>query len=180
MNETTGTDFYSTLLDDETLFLSHTVNTLIDLGDNDQSNNQNNNNDENNNNNNSTTNTTDSTHIYQNHQHREPVNPTEMTQNLDPLNSTKPILPNVNTTLARLHRQNSVHFKTERIILNNSTQPTQGTNQNVQITPQKLVNIVRQLNSQITQQNTNTARCQCNSLSDRLLVLNPPIQHKSF
>ena len=52
------------------------------------------------------------------------------------------------------NRQNSVHFNTEPIILNNSTQPTQGTNQNIQITPQQLVNIVRQLNSQSTQQNT--------------------------
>ena len=60
MNETTETDFNATLLDDGTLFSSHTVNTLIDLGDNDQNNNQNNNN-----NDNSTTNTHDSTLIYQ-------------------------------------------------------------------------------------------------------------------
>ena len=66
-----------------------------------------------------------------------------------------PPLPNVNTPLPRLHRQNSVHFNTEPIILNNSTQPTQGTNQNIQITPQQLVNIVRQINSQSTQQSTN-------------------------
>ena len=57
MNETTETEFNSTLLDNETLFSSHTVNTLIDLGDIDQNNNQNNNNN-NNNNNNSTNNTT--------------------------------------------------------------------------------------------------------------------------
>ena len=37
------------------------------------------------------------------------------------------------------------------IILNNSTQPTLATNQNIQITPQQLVNIVRQINSQSTQ-----------------------------
>ena len=60
MNETTETDFNSTLLDDGTLFSSHTVNTLIDLEDNDQNNSQDNNN---NTNNNSTTNTTDSTHV---------------------------------------------------------------------------------------------------------------------
>ena len=40
INETTETDFNSKLLDDETLFSSHTVNTLIDLEDNDQNNNQ--------------------------------------------------------------------------------------------------------------------------------------------
>ena len=67
----------------------HTVNTLIDLGDNDQNNNHNNN--IKNNNHNSTTNITDNTHIYQNHQHRQPVNSTELTQNLDPLNTTIPI-----------------------------------------------------------------------------------------
>ena len=88
MKETTETDFNSTLLDDGTLFSSHTVNTLIDLGENDQNNNQNNNN--NNNNHNSTTNTTDNTHIYQNHQHRQSVNSTELTQNSDPLNTTIP------------------------------------------------------------------------------------------
>ena len=70
INETTETDFISTLLDG-TLFSSHTVSTLVDLEDNDQNNNQNN----------STTNTTANTHIYQNHQHRQPVNSTELTQN---------------------------------------------------------------------------------------------------
>ena len=54
MNQTTETDFNSTLLDDETLFSSHTVNTLIDLEDNDQ-------------NNNSTANSTENTNIYQTH-----------------------------------------------------------------------------------------------------------------
>ena len=39
-NETTETDFNSKLLDDETLFSSHTVNTLIDLDDNDEKNDQ--------------------------------------------------------------------------------------------------------------------------------------------
>ena len=38
ISETTDTDFNSTLLDDGTLFSSHTVNTLIDLEDNDQNN----------------------------------------------------------------------------------------------------------------------------------------------
>ena len=142
------------MLDDGTLFSSHTVNPLTDLEENDQNNNQNNNNN-NNNNNNSNTNTTNSTHIYQRHQHRQPVNSTELTQNSDPLNTTIPILPNVNTPLHRLHRQNSVHFNTELMILNNSTQPTHGINQNIQITPQQLLNFDRPLNSQNTQQNTN-------------------------
>ena len=152
MNETTETDFNSTLLDDGTLFPSHTVNTLTDLENNYQNDKQNN---YNNKNNNSTSNTTDSTNIYQNHQNRKPVNSTEFTQNSDLLNTTIPLLPNINTLLPRLHRQNFVHFMTEPISLNNLTQPTHGTNQNIQITPQQLVNIVRQLNSQNTQQNTN-------------------------
>ena len=153
INETTETDSNSTPLGDGTLFASHTVNTLIDFEDNDQKNNQNN--DNTNTNHNSTTNTTDNTHIYQIHQHRQPVNSTEWTQNSKLLNTTIPKLPNVNTHLPRLHRQNSVHFKTEPIILNNSAQPTQGTTQNIQITPQQLVNIVRQINSQSAQQSTN-------------------------
>ena len=103
MNETTETDFNSTLLDEGTLFSSHTVNTLIDLEDNDKNNNQNNNNHTNINS------TTDNTHIYQNHQHRQPVNSTELTQNSDPLTR---ILPNVNTPLPRLHRQKArLHSK---------------------------------------------------------------------
>ena len=62
LNKTTETDFNSTLLDDRTIFSSHKVNTLIDLGNNDQINNENDNF-------NNTTNTTDNTHIYQNQQH---------------------------------------------------------------------------------------------------------------
>ena len=135
INETTETDFNSTLLDDGTLFSSHTVNILIDLEDNDE-------------NNNSTANTNENTNIYQNHQHRQLVNSTDMTQNSNPLNTTIPPLPNVNTPLPRLHRQNSVHVNTEPIILNDSTQPTQGTNQSIQTTPQQSLNIVRQTNSQ--------------------------------
>ena len=132
INETTETDFNPTLLDDGTIFSLHTVNTLIDLEDNDR-------------NNNSNTNTTGNTNIYLNHQHRQPVNSTELTQNSNPLNITIPPLPKVNTPLPRPHRQNSVHFNTQHIILNNSTQPTQGAIQNIQITPQQLVNIVRQI-----------------------------------
>ena len=79
------------------------------------------------------------------------MNSIELTQISHPLNTTIPILPNVNTHLPRLDRQNSVHFNIEPIILNNSTQPTHGKNQNIQITPQQLVNIVRQINSQNTQ-----------------------------
>ena len=87
------------MLDDGTLFSSHTVNTLIDLEENDQ-------------NNNTTTNTTENTNVYQNHQHRQPMNSTELKQNSNPFNTTIPPLPNVNTPLPRLHRQNSVHFNT--------------------------------------------------------------------
>ena len=134
------------------------MNTLIDLEHNDQINNQNNNNKDKNS---STANTTDNMHIYQNHQHRQPVISMELTQNTDPLNSTMPILPNVNTPLPRLRRQNSVHFNTEPNILNNSTQPTHGTNENVQIAPQQLLNIARQLNSQNTQQDTNRPTLYC-------------------
>ena len=144
MNETVETDFNSTLLDDGTFFSSHTVNSLIDLDENDQNNNQNNNNHVNN------ISTINNTNNYRNNQHRQPVNSTELTQNSDPLNSTIPILPINNTPLPLLHRQNSVHFNNEPIILNNSTQPTQGTNQNIQITPQQLVHIVRHINSQNT------------------------------
>ena len=93
--------------------------------------------------------------MYQNHQNRQLVNSTEITQSSDPLNTTIPHLPNVNTPLPRLNRQKSVHFNTQPVILNNSTQPTQGANQNIQITPEQLVNIVRQLNSQNAQENTN-------------------------
>ena len=142
INKTTETDFNSTLLDDGTFFSSHTVNTLINLEDNDQ-------------NNNTTTNTTENTNIYQNHQHRQPVNSTELTQNSNPLNTTKPPLTKVNTPLPRLHRQNSVHLNTQPFILNNSTQPTQGANQNIEITPQQLVNMVREVILQSTQQSTN-------------------------
>ena len=144
MNDTTETDFTFTLLDDGTLFSSHAVNTIIILKDN------------NNNNNNypATIKTTD-THLYQNHQNRHPINSTELTQNLYPLNTTIPPLPNINTLLPRLNRQNTVHFNLEPVILNTSTPTTQGAYQNIQITPQQLVKIVRQLNSQNAQQTTN-------------------------
>ena len=91
--ETTKTDFKSELLDDGTLFSSHTVNTLIDLESKDHNKNQNNNN------NNITSNTTNNTHNYQNHQHRQPVNSTELTQNSDPLNTVVPTLPIMTTPL---------------------------------------------------------------------------------
>ena len=84
------------------------------------------------------------------------MNSTELTQNSDPINTTLPRLSNINTPLPRLQRQDFVHFNTEPIIINNSTQPTLTNNQNIQITPQQLVNLVRQLNSQNNQQSTNT------------------------
>ena len=76
LNETTETDFNSTLLDDGTFFASHRVNALIDLESNDQNKNQKDNNK------NVTNNTTNNKHIFQNHQHRQPVTSTELTQNL--------------------------------------------------------------------------------------------------
>ena len=78
-----------------------------------------------------------------------------MTQNSNLLNTILPTLPNINTPLPRLDRQISVHFNTEPIILNNSTQPTLVNNQNIQITPKQSVNIVRHINSQNSQQTTN-------------------------
>ena len=108
INETT--DFISTLLDEGTLFSSHTVKTLIDLDDNGQNNNQTNDT------NHVTNDITNNTNIYQNNQHRQPVRSTELTQNSDPLNTALSILPNVKKPLLR--RQNSVHFNTESVILN--------------------------------------------------------------
>ena len=137
-NETTETDFNSTLLDDGTLFSSHTVNTLIGLGSHD----------DNNSNITITNDTTSNTNIYENHRHRQSAKSTELTQNSDPLNTILPKLPNKNTHLARLQRQNSAHFNTKPIILKTSTQPTLTNNQNIQLTPQQLVNFFRHLNSQ--------------------------------
>ena len=112
-NETTETDFNSTLSENRTLFSSNTVNTLIDLEDHGQNENRNNYN------NNIADDTTNNTNIYENHQHRPPANSTELTQNSDPLNTTLPTLPNINTPLPHLKRQNSVHFNTEPVILSN-------------------------------------------------------------
>ena len=152
INETTEADFNSTLLDDGTLFSSHAVNTLIDLDTNDQQTIDNSNN---------TQTTTDITGNHCNHQNRHHVNSTELTQNSDPLNTALPQLPNINTPLPRLNNQNSVHFNTEPNILNNSTQPLPTNNQSFQITPQQLVDIVRQLSSQNTQQSTKAPTPYC-------------------
>ena len=146
MNETTETDFSTTLLVDGTLFSSHTVNTSIDLEDNDRKITQ------------ITVitpiiillQTQPTASIFTEITNRQPLNSIELTQNSDPLNTTIPILPNVNTPLPRLHRKNSVHFNTEPINFHNSTQPTHGTNENIQITPQQLVNFDKQLISQNT------------------------------
>ena len=73
INETTETDFNSTLLDDGAHFPSHTVNTLIDLESNDQNNNYNTNK-------NFTNDTTNNTHIYQNTQNIQPIKSTELTE----------------------------------------------------------------------------------------------------
>ena len=98
INETTETDFNSTPLDDGTLFSTHTVTTLIDLDDNGQTNNQPNDN------NHVTNDTSNNKIIYQNNQHRQLVNSTELTKNSDSLYTTLPALPNVNTPLPRLQR----------------------------------------------------------------------------
>ena len=98
--------------------------------------------------------TTNNTNIYQNHQHRQPVNSNKLAHNSDPLNSTPPTLPNTNTPLPHRQRQKLVQFNTEHVLLNNSTQSTPTTGHNIQITPKKLVNLVRQLNSQNNQQST--------------------------
>ena len=93
------------------------------------------------------------THIFLSEkQHRRTANLTELTQNSDPINTTLPSLPNINIPSPRLQRQNPVHFYSEPIILNNSTKTTPINNQKIQITPQQLVNVVRQLNSQNSQQ----------------------------
>ena len=125
INETTDTDFNSTILYDGTLFSSHAVNTLIEIDSNDH---------QITNNNNTTQNTINNAGNHHIHQNRQPVNSTELTQNSDPLNTTLPQLPNVNTPLPRLNRQNSVHFSTEPTIQNNSTQPLPVAYQNFQIT----------------------------------------------
>ena len=121
------------------------MNTLIELEDNGRNINQTNDSNQ------VTKDTTNNTYFYENNQRRqhcEFVNLTELTETSDPLNTTLPKLPNVNTPLPRLQRQNSVHFNTEHVVLNNSTAPTITNNQNIQITQQQLVNLVRQLNSQ--------------------------------
>ena len=147
-NKNTEKDINSTLLDDGTICSSHTVNALIDLEDHGQNATRNDN---------TTTvkETTNNTNIYQNQQHKQPVKLIELTENSDPLNTILTTLPSVNTPLPRLQRQNSVHFNTEPVILNNSTRETLTNNQNIHINPQHFVNLVRQLNSQRTQQTTN-------------------------
>ena len=80
---------------------------------------------------------------------------TKLAQNSDLLNTTLPLLPNINKTLARFQRQNSVHVNTEPDILNTSSQPASKNNQNIHLTPQQLINFVRKFKSQNTQQTTN-------------------------
>ena len=55
----------------------------------------------------------------------------------------------------RSQRQSSVHFNTEPVLWSNSTQPTLTNKQNIQMTPQQLVNLARQPNSQNNQLTTN-------------------------
>ena len=79
LNESTETDFNSTLPDNGKLFSSHTVRTLslIDLEKNYNAKN----------NNEVINDTTNNTNIYENHRTRQPVNSAELTLNSDPLNT---------------------------------------------------------------------------------------------
>ena len=97
-NDTTETDFNSTLLSDGTFFSLHTVNTLSLID-------PKNNNDNNYNNNSSNKKTNNNTtSIYKNHRDRQLVNSTELTHNSDQLNTTLPLLSNTNSTLPQLKR----------------------------------------------------------------------------
>ena len=80
LNETTESNFNSTLFDDGTLFSSHTVNniSLIDL----ENNNNNDKNNDNTNNHEVINPTVNNKNIYENHRSRQPANSTELTQNL--------------------------------------------------------------------------------------------------
>ena len=77
-------------------FSSHTVNTLslFDL--------ENKNNHKNNIG--AIKHATNNTNFYENHRSREPVKSTELTQNLDPLNTTLPLIPKINTPLPHLKK----------------------------------------------------------------------------
>ena len=65
-------------------------------------------------------------------------------------------IPNINTPLPRLQRQISVYFETEPHILNTSSQLTSTNNQNIQLTPQQIVNIFEQFISKDNQKSKNT------------------------
>ena len=127
INKTTETDFFPHNQTTGTLFSSHTVKTLslIDLE-------KFNNNNYNNNNHEIINDTTNNTNTYKNHRNRHFVNSTELAQNFYPLNTTPPLLPNIITTLPLLQGQQSVHFNTEPIIVNTSSQ-TASTNHNIQL-----------------------------------------------
>ena len=83
------------------------------------------------------------------------MNPTELKKKFKPIKYNYTTITKSEHTFTTSTQTNSVHFNTEPIVLNNSTQPTQMTNQKIQITPRHLVNIVRQINSQSKQQSTN-------------------------
>ena len=113
LKETTEIDCFSTLLEDVTLFSSHTVNSLSPI-DPEKNNNENNNNE-------IIDVTTNNKNIYESHGTKQPVNSNVLTQISDPLNTTLPLLSNINTPLPRLQKPNSVHFNIEPIMLNTST-----------------------------------------------------------
>ena len=134
LNKTSETDFNSTLLDDGTLFPSHTI-SLNDLQNNNNKNKINEGiNDINNN-----------TKVSENHRNRRSVNSTKLTQNLDPLKhnySANTLCKYISNPLIS---QNSVPFNTEPVILYTSTQPASTNNQITRLTPQQLLNCVNNL-----------------------------------
>ena len=77
-----------------------------------------------------------------------------MTQKLDSLNTTLTLLPNTNTPLPRLQIKYWVHFNIEPVTLNISIETITINNPIIQLTPQQLVNFVRQFNSENNQQPT--------------------------
>ena len=107
------------------------------------------------NNNEAINDTTNKIKSYENHRNRQPVISISLTRNLDPLNTTLQLLPNINTPLPRLQRQKSIHFNAEPVILNRLTQPVSIKNQNIQLTPQQQVIFVRLIKSQNSQQTNN-------------------------
>ena len=137
--ENNETDFNPTLLDDGSKFLSRTANKLSLI---DHQNNINNTNNKNH---------------FEKYLNQQPENSTKLTQRSNLLNGTIPTLPNLNTHLTRLKRQNLVHLNTKRVILNTSIQQSSTNNKNKQLTQQQIVNFFRRFTSQNNHETTNTS-----------------------